>query len=90
MTTGEFDDVLDSDSSKSLSEPLEEICLTYCNVKSSPLFESNGSVPIDMSQKLLDVENLTLQTPTSKTTLVRDLSLLINEKEHLLVSESFH
>ncbi|XP_044468708.1 ABC transporter D family member 2, chloroplastic [Mangifera indica] len=83
---GEFDDVLDSDSSKSLSEPLEEICLTYCNVKSSPLFESNGSVPIDMSQKLLDVENLTLQTPTSKTTLVRDLSLLIKEKEHLLVT----
>lgn len=39
------------------------------------------------SQKLLDIENLTLQTPRSKATLVRDLSLVVNNKDHLLVSE---
>ncbi|XP_030964624.1 ABC transporter D family member 2, chloroplastic [Quercus lobata] len=79
---GEFDDILDSSSSKSLSDPSEEICLVYNSVRSSPVLESNGSMPKD---KLLDIENLTLRTP-SKATLVRDLSLVINEKDHLLVT----
>ncbi|KAL5746683.1 hypothetical protein ACOSP7_027829 [Xanthoceras sorbifolium] len=82
---GEFDDILDNSNSKGLSDPLEEISLTYSNDINSPVFESNGSMPAEQSQRLLDVENLTLQTPTSKATLVRDLSLVINEKEHLLV-----
>ncbi|KAF9674504.1 hypothetical protein SADUNF_Sadunf10G0134100 [Salix dunnii] len=73
---GEFDDVLDSSSSKCLSSSVEEISLTYCNERSSLLLESNGSVLIDRCQKVLDVENLTLQTPTSKATLIRDLSLV--------------
>lgn len=42
-------------------------------------------MPKDKYTKLLDIENLTLRTP-SKATLVRDLSLVINEKDHLLVS----
>ncbi|KAK3217726.1 hypothetical protein Dsin_011696 [Dipteronia sinensis] len=87
---GEFDDVLDSSNSKGLSDPLETICLTFSNAINSPVLESNGSMPAEESWKLLDVENLTLQTPTSKATLVRGLSLVIDEKEHLLVSESFH
>ncbi|KDP37481.1 hypothetical protein JCGZ_06921 [Jatropha curcas] len=82
---GEFDDVLDSSSSKCLSDS-EEISLSYCNVSSSLVLESNGSMPIDNFQKLLNVENLTLQTPTSKATLIRELSLVINEKDHLLVT----
>lgn len=86
---GEFDDVLDSSSSKNLSEPLEKICLTYCSVKSFPTSKCNGALSPEKSQKLLDIEDLTLKTPTSKATLVRDLSLVINEKEHLLVSASF-
>ena len=45
-------------------------------------------MPKDKYKKLLDIENLTLRTP-SKATLVRDLSLVINEKDHLLVSGLF-
>ena len=45
-------------------------------------------MPKDKYKKLLDIENLTLRTP-SKATLVRDLSLVINEKDHLLVSDLF-
>ncbi|KAI8006962.1 hypothetical protein LOK49_LG07G03710 [Camellia lanceoleosa] len=83
---GEFDDVLDSSSSKHFSDPLEEIRLIYCNVKFSTSLQSNGSIILDNRQKLLDIENLTLQTPSSKATLVRDLSLKIYEKDHLLVT----
>ncbi|KAA8523378.1 hypothetical protein F0562_009801 [Nyssa sinensis] len=82
---GEFDDVLDSSSSKCLHDSLEEIHLTYCNVNNSTFLKSNVSMPLDRSQKLLDIENLTLETP-SKATLVRDLSLKIYEKDHLLVT----
>ncbi|XP_062158233.1 ABC transporter D family member 2, chloroplastic [Alnus glutinosa] len=81
---GEFDDVLDRSTSKSVSDPLEEIRIVYHSVRSSHALESNGSMPKDVHQKLLDLENLTLQTP-NKATLVRDLSLAINEKDHLLV-----
>lgn len=81
---GEFDDVLDS-SLNGPSESSEEICLSYCNVKSSLPLECNGSAKVDKSQKLLEVENLTLQTPTSKAILIRDLSMVINLKDHLLV-----
>lgn len=81
---GEFDDYLDS-SSKRHSDPSEGITLTYCNVKTLAELEPNGSVPIDKQQKLLDIENLTVQTPRS-TTLVNDLSLVINNNEHLLVT----
>ncbi|CAL5402390.1 unnamed protein product [Camellia sinensis] len=83
---GEFDDVLDSSSSIHFSDPLEEIRLIYCNVKFSTSLQSNGSIILDNRQKLLDIENLTLQTPSSKATLVRDLSLKIYEKDHLLVT----
>lgn len=83
---GEFDDVLDSSSSKCLSSSVEEISLTYCDERSSLLLESNGSILMDRCQKVLDLENLTLQTPTSKAILIRDLSLVINKKDHLLVT----
>lgn len=46
-------------------------------------------MPINKQQKLLDIENLTVQTP-SGATLVRDLSLVINNNEHLLVSSFFY
>ncbi|GLT67236.1 hypothetical protein SLA2020_395580 [Shorea laevis] len=81
---GEFDDILDS-SSKSLTDFSQEISLKYCNIQDSSTLESNGSMLVRKSQKLLDIENLTLETPTTKATLVRDLSLVINYKDHLLV-----
>lgn len=84
---GEFNDVLDGSGSKQLYDSPEEINLIYCNVKSSSLLESSGSVLSDHCQKLLHIENLTLQTPINKAVLLMDLSLVINCKEHLLVSE---
>ncbi|EOY14316.1 Peroxisomal membrane ABC transporter family, PMP family isoform 2 [Theobroma cacao] len=82
---GEFDDVLDSSRSNSPSDPMEQINLTYSYVKGSQVLDSNGSVPANTSLRLLDVENLTLKTPKNNSTLVKDLSLVINEKDHLLV-----
>lgn len=82
---GEFDDVLDSSNLERHSDPSEGIRLIYGNVKSLSELESNGSIPIEKQQMLVDLENLTVQTP-SGTTLVRDLSLVINKNEHLLVT----
>lgn len=83
---GEFDDVLDSSNSKSLSDSPEEIRLVYCGVNNSPSLGSNGTMPLDKCPKILDIENLTLQTPTNKATLITDLSLEINDQDHLLIT----
>ncbi|PPS06349.1 hypothetical protein GOBAR_AA14292 [Gossypium barbadense] len=82
---GEFDDILDSSRSKSLSDPMEYINLTYSHVRGSQVLDSNGSTPPTTSPRLLDVENLTLKTPKSNSTLVRDLTFAIDEKDNLLV-----
>ena len=63
---------------------MQEIHISYDNVKKLTLPEVNGSMPLDDNEKLLVIENLTVQTPT-KSVLVKDLSLQINEKDHLLV-----
>ncbi|KAK3042682.1 hypothetical protein RJ639_000934 [Escallonia herrerae] len=83
---GEFDDVLDSSKSKCLLDPLEGIRLTYSPVESSTLLKSSQPISTEKCEKLLNIENLTLLTPTSKTTLVRDLSLEIYEKDKLLIA----
>ncbi|KAK8527710.1 hypothetical protein V6N12_054913 [Hibiscus sabdariffa] len=82
---GEFDDVLDTSRSNSLSDTGEYINLTYSHVKGSQVLDSNGSLPPTTSPRLLDVENLILKTPKTNSTLVRDLSFVINEKDNLLV-----
>ncbi|KAM1350399.1 hypothetical protein ACFX2F_004357 [Malus domestica] len=82
---GEFDDLLDSSNSERHSDPSEGISLIHSNVKSLPEPESNGSIPIEKQQKLVDIEHLTVETP-SGTALVRNLSLVINKNEHLLVT----
>lgn len=80
--------MLDTSNFERRSDPSEGIRLIYCNVESLAELDSNGSIPIDNEQqKLVDIENLTVQTPSSAT-LVRDLSLLINNNEHLLVGNS--
>ena len=84
---GEFDDVLDRSSSKSLSDTLEDIHITYEDFKNSSVLESNGSTPPEKYETLLEINNLTLKTP-SESTLIRDLSLSIKEKDNLLVSNS--
>ncbi|CAN6553716.1 unnamed protein product [Malus baccata var. baccata] len=82
---GEFDDLLDSSNSERHSDPSEGISLIHSNVKSLPELVSNGSIPIEKQQKLVDIEHLTVETP-SGTALVRNLSLVINKNEHLLVT----
>ncbi|KAF1866947.1 hypothetical protein Lal_00018333 [Lupinus albus] len=81
---GEFDDVLDRSSSKSLSGTIEDIHVSYKDFRSSSVLESNGSIPPEKYETLLEIENLTLKTP-SESTLIRNLSLMIKEKDHLLV-----
>ncbi|XP_026395055.1 ABC transporter D family member 2, chloroplastic-like isoform X2 [Papaver somniferum] len=41
---------------------------------------------LDKCMKLLDVKNLKLETPKSKTTLIRNLSLEMDNKDHLLIT----
>lgn len=81
---GEFDDLLDGSAPNVLSNTSEEIHLMYSHVESSPLLESNGSMALDKRLKLLEIENMTLEAPNGAT-LVRDLALIVKEKEHLLV-----
>ncbi|MCL7022760.1 hypothetical protein MKW94_030804, partial [Papaver nudicaule] len=78
----EFDDVLD-DNSQSYSDSVQEITIAYSDAHDSSLLQSNGMVS-DKCTKLLDVKNLNLETPKSKTTLIRNLSLEMNNKDHLL------
>lgn len=81
---GEFDDVLARSSSKTLSNTLEDIHIAYKDFRSSSVLESNGSTPPEKFETLLEIENLTLKTP-SDSTLIRDLSLMVKEKDNLLV-----
>ncbi|KAK9131586.1 hypothetical protein Scep_011114 [Stephania cephalantha] len=84
---GEFDDVLDN-GSLFLSEPVEEIIFDYCDIRNRHEMQrqSNGSIVLGKCLKLLEIKNLTLQTPKSKNILIKDLSLEINEKDHLLIT----
>ena len=60
---------------------MDEIQLTYCNVK-----DLSESMKASDTQNLLELENLSVQTPTNKALLIRDLSLEIHENEHLLIT----
>ncbi|KAJ4918031.1 hypothetical protein Rs2_03581 [Raphanus sativus] len=79
---GEFDDLLDNNITRDPSHTMDEIELTY---QSSSLLDSNGSVESRQNQKLLEIEELTLQTPTNGTTLVHNLTADIYDKDHLLI-----
>ncbi|KAL3503774.1 hypothetical protein ACH5RR_038223 [Cinchona calisaya] len=83
---GEFDDILDIQNLKCQSEPMEKILLNFCSTSAMAALETNGSFPLDKSVKLLQIEHLTIQTPDSGTTLIRDLSVEIYENDHLLVA----
>ncbi|KAJ0230407.1 ABC transporter type 1 [Hirschfeldia incana] len=79
---GEFDDLLDNSIIRDPSHTMDEIELTYQSAGRSSLLDSNGSV---QNQKLLEIEELTLQTPTNGTTLVHNLIADIYDKDHLLI-----
>nr|AJQ20610.1 ABC Acyl Transporter [Salvia miltiorrhiza] len=80
---GEFDDLLSKSETRSEADSTEEIVREFCNINDSSA--SNGSILPGRGQELLVLENLTLLAP-SKATLIRDLSVKIFEKEHLLIS----
>ncbi|CAH8306279.1 unnamed protein product [Eruca vesicaria subsp. sativa] len=82
---GEFDDLLDNNITRDPSHAMDEIELTYQSAGSSSWLDSNGSVPSRQKQKLLEIEELTLQTPTNGTTLVHNLIADIYDKDHLLI-----
>ena len=70
---------------------MDEIELTYQSAgRSSLLVDSNGSSLQSRpeNQKLLEIQELTLQTPTNGTTLVHNLTAHIYDKDHLLVKFS--
>ncbi|KAG2248161.1 hypothetical protein Bca52824_087789 [Brassica carinata] len=82
---GEFDDLLDNNIT---SHTMDEIELTYQSAeRSSLLVDSNGSSLQSRpeNQKLLEIQELTLQTPTNGTTLVHNLTAHIYDKDHLLI-----
>ncbi|XP_068667282.1 ABC transporter D family member 2, chloroplastic [Aristolochia californica] len=83
---GEFDDVLDRSIASPVPDSRQEICIQFLDVKRSSILESNGSLPLVKDHKLLEIENLWLETPKSKRTLIRDLSLVVNNKDHLLIT----
>ncbi|XP_047961441.1 ABC transporter D family member 2, chloroplastic-like isoform X2 [Salvia hispanica] len=80
---GEFDDLLSKSETITVADPTEEIVREFCNINDS--CASNASMPPGRGRELLMLENVTLLTP-SKATLIRDLSLEIFEKEHLLIT----
>ncbi|OAY71006.1 ABC transporter D family member 2, chloroplastic [Ananas comosus] len=82
---GEFNDILDESQPSIIAEhdSKEEINILFKETTSS--LSSNGSVPHAEFQKLLEIQNLTLETPKSRNVLITDLSLEINNRDHLLV-----
>ena len=86
MDVGEFDDLLDKSSSDDLTDSVDNVLIVYQNVKSTTdkTLDSNGSLEAGSHKKLVELENLTLVTP-EKSAILMDLTLSINEKDHLLV-----
>lgn len=83
---GEFDDVLDGFSKDSKSDESEKIILQQTDLCVLSSSISNGSILQSERHKLLEVSNLTLQTPRSGAILIKDLSLVIHEGDHLLIT----
>ncbi|KAL9227132.1 hypothetical protein vseg_002864 [Gypsophila vaccaria] len=84
---GEFDDLLDEASSGN-ADPMDSVTVVQDDVEIPTNFtylDSNGSVTAESTKKLVYLENLTLITP-EKSTIIADLTLSINEKDHLLIT----
>ncbi|XP_026660692.2 ABC transporter D family member 2, chloroplastic-like isoform X2 [Phoenix dactylifera] len=83
---GEFDEILDG-SQSCIPEygNTEKINIQFQDDKIPTSLRSNGCVPKAGCHKLLEIQNLTLQTPRSGNILITDLSLDINDQDHLLV-----
>ncbi|KAG0462795.1 hypothetical protein HPP92_021271 [Vanilla planifolia] len=84
---GEFDDALDGNFSQdnSTSDDSAGIKVQLMNLWLPCALECNGSVHQLDTGRLLEVCNLTLQTPSSDNILIEDLSFKINDRDHLLI-----
>lgn len=82
---GEFDDVLNRSSKESLVVSPSNINIVFCSADDSAGPDYNGHASADRSPKLVEIEILTMETPTNKETLIRNLSLTIHQNENLLV-----
>ncbi|KAI4321904.1 hypothetical protein MLD38_035231 [Melastoma candidum] len=82
---GEFEDVLNRSSKESLVVSPSSINVVFCNTTSSAGPDCNGYASSSRPPKLVEIESLTMVTPTSRETLIRDLSLTIHQNENLLV-----
>ncbi|ERN20070.1 ABC transporter D family member 2, chloroplastic isoform X1 [Amborella trichopoda] len=82
---GEFNDVLDDTGTSYSSGAMQEISISYANERQSHSLQSNGAILVEERHKLLEIKQLTLQTPRINVTLVRDLSLVVHSREHLLI-----
>ncbi|KAG0462904.1 hypothetical protein HPP92_021380 [Vanilla planifolia] len=84
---GEFDDALEGNFSQdnSTSDDSAGIKVQLMNLWLPCALECNGSVHQLDTGRLLEVCNLTLQTPSSDNILIEDLSFKINDRDHLLI-----
>lgn len=87
LLIGEFDDVLDGTHEMYPSESERNVKLSFlCNSAENLIRQlSNGHAPAVEHQKLLEIQNLTLETPRSRRILISDLSLEIDCMDHLLI-----
>lgn len=82
--TGEFDDLLDGNES-SLLPHNDRDGISIIFKSSSSVVSSNGSLAHSDPCMVLEIRNLTLITPRSGNVLISDLTLELEDKDHLLV-----
>ncbi|KAH9330447.1 hypothetical protein KI387_002555, partial [Taxus chinensis] len=84
---GEFSDILDQSNSQVIedSKPQINILKSGMDYSGTSGSESNGAATFQVLPQILEIENLTLQTPQYSMTLIEDLSLVVNKGDHLLI-----
>ncbi len=73
-----------NDSSKTLTSAAAAARISLVDVQDVEVIQ-----PAD-ANTLLRLDHVTLKTPQNEATLLRDLSLVVNRGEHLLVSSNSH
>lgn len=82
---GEFSDILDQSNSLLIEDSKPKIVFLKIDQVYGTASECNGTDTLEVCQKLLEIEHLTLQTPQYTTTLIEDLSLVVTKGDHLLI-----
>eukprot|EP00252_Welwitschia_mirabilis_P027815 TRINITY_DN9683_c0_g1_i2.p1 TRINITY_DN9683_c0_g1~~TRINITY_DN9683_c0_g1_i2.p1 ORF type:complete len:695 (+),score=121.01 TRINITY_DN9683_c0_g1_i2:177-2261(+) len=82
---GEFNDTLAQDRSQLVEKFKSRISILLLSQTTLTFPEDKGDDCPSYNAKLLEIEHLTLNTPQQTMQLIRDLSLVVNKGEHLLV-----